>query len=84
MILSSYLHEIIRVITNDRGDVHAKGQGQRSKIKVTKIKTNFAPIWAFPDRNSSLKVDYLIIFIICDTDLVNKLTLQMYTLHKYK
>ena len=31
-----------------------------------------------------LKVDYLIICIICDTDLVNKLTLQMYTLHKYK
>ena len=30
-----------------------------------------------------LKVDYLIICIICDTDSVNKLTLQMYTLHKY-
>ena len=32
----------------------------------------------------NLKVDYLIICIICDTDSVNKLTLQMYTLHKYK
>ena len=31
-----------------------------------------------------LKVEYLIICIICDTDLVNKLILQMYTLHKYK
>ena len=31
-----------------------------------------------------LKVEYLIIYIICDTDLVNKLILQMYTLHKYK
>ena len=31
-----------------------------------------------------LKVDYLITCIICDTDSVNKLTLQMYTLHKYK
>ena len=31
-----------------------------------------------------LKVDYLIICVICDTDSVNKLTLQMYTLHKYK
>ena len=31
-----------------------------------------------------LKVDYLIICIICDTNSVNKLTLQMYTLHKYK
>ena len=33
---------------------------------------------------TDLKVDYLIICIICDTDSVNKLTLQMYTLHKYK
>ena len=31
-----------------------------------------------------LKVDYLIICIICDTDSVNKLTLQKYTLHKYE
>ena len=31
-----------------------------------------------------LKVDYVIICIICDTDSVNKLTLQTYTLHKYK
>ena len=28
-------------------------------------------------------MDYLIICIICDTDAVNKLTLQMYALHKY-
>ena len=34
--------------------------------------------------DSNLKVEYLIICIICDTDLVNKLILQMYTLHKYK
>ena len=33
---------------------------------------------------TDLKVDYVIICIICDTDLVNRLTLQMYTLHKYK
>ena len=32
----------------------------------------------------ALKVDYLIICIICDTDSVNKLTLQMYTIHKYE
>ena len=31
-----------------------------------------------------LKVDYLIICIICDTDSVNKLTLQVYTIHKYE
>ena len=36
-------HRIImkfsRVITSDRSDVHAKGQGQRSKVKVTKVTT---------------------------------------------
>ena len=36
-------HRIImkfsRVITNDKSDVHAKGQGQRSKVKVTEVKT---------------------------------------------
>ena len=38
-----YHHRIImkfsEVITNDIGDVHAKGQGQRSKVKVTEVKT---------------------------------------------
>ena len=42
------------VITIDKGDVHSKGQYQRSKVKVTEIKTNFAPIWVFSDPNSSL------------------------------
>ena len=27
------------VIDNDRSDVHAKGQGQRSKVKVTEVTT---------------------------------------------
>ena len=27
----------------DTSDVHAKGQGQRSKIEVTELKANFAP-----------------------------------------
>ena len=27
------------VITTDRSDVHAKGQSQRSKVKVTEVKT---------------------------------------------
>ena len=27
------------VITNDQSDVHAKGQGQRSKVKVTEVTT---------------------------------------------
>ena len=29
------------VITNDRSDVHAKGQGQKSKVEVTEVKTPF-------------------------------------------
>ena len=41
-------------ITTDRSDVHAKGQGQRSKVQVTEVYINFAPIRAFPDRNSNL------------------------------
>ena len=30
------------VITNDRRDVHAKVQGQRSKVKVTEVKTQIS------------------------------------------
>ena len=39
------------VITNDRSDVHAKGQGQRSKVKVTEVNTQLCrfrtvtPVW---------------------------------------
>ena len=39
------------VITNDKSDVHAKGQGHRSKVKVTEVITQFSrfrtvtPIW---------------------------------------
>ena len=29
-------------VTDDRSDVHAKGQGQRSKVKVTEVKPNLA------------------------------------------
>ena len=32
------------VITSDRSDVHAKGQGQRSKVKVTEVTT---PLYSF-------------------------------------
>ena len=38
-------------ITNDRSDVHAKGQGQRSKVKVTEVTTQLnrlrivTPVW---------------------------------------
>ena len=39
------------VITIDKSDVHAKGQGQRSKVKVTEVKTQLShfrtliPVW---------------------------------------
>ena len=39
------------VITNDRSDVHAKGRGQRSKVKVTEVTTQLnrlrtvTPVW---------------------------------------
>ena len=39
------------VITMDRSDVHAKGQGQRSKVKVTEVNTQLSrfrtltPVW---------------------------------------
>ena len=40
-----FCHRIIikfsGVITIDKSDVHAKGQGQRSKVKVTEVKTQF-------------------------------------------
>ena len=33
------------VITNDKSDVHAKGQGQRSKVKVTEAITQLSRFW---------------------------------------
>ena len=39
------------VITSDRSDVHAKGQGQKSKVKVTEVTTQLyrfrtvTPVW---------------------------------------
>ena len=51
MFPSSYHHEIPGVITNDRSDGHAKGQGQRSKVIVTEVKTQLSrfrtitPVW---------------------------------------
>ena len=50
MFPSSYHHKIF-VITSDRSDVHAKGQGQRSKVKVTEVTTQLyrfrtvTPVW---------------------------------------
>ena len=43
--------KISGVNTIDRSDVHANGQGQRSKVKVTEVKTQFSrfrtitPVW---------------------------------------
>ena len=33
------------VITIDKSDVHAKGQGQRSNVKVTEVNTQFVRFW---------------------------------------
>ena len=41
---------IMKLPRNDKSDGHAKGQGQRSKVKVTKVKTQ----QRFPNHNSSL------------------------------
>ena len=41
MFLSSYHIKFSGVIAIDRSAVHAKGQGQRSKVKVTEVKTQF-------------------------------------------
>ena len=48
------------VITIDKSDVHAWGQGQRSEVKgqghtIQKI-ADFDPNWEFPDCNSSLNL----------------------------
>ena len=52
--LCSHLRIIMKfsgVITNDKSDVHAKGQGQRSKVKVTEVNTQLnrfrtvTPVW---------------------------------------
>ena len=51
MFPSSYHHEISGVITRDQGKVHAKGQGQRLKVKVTEVTTQLnrfravTPVW---------------------------------------
>ena len=52
MFPSSYHHDIfMTVITTDQGNVHAKGQGQRSKVKVTEVTTQLSrfrtitPVW---------------------------------------
>ena len=45
MFLSSYHHEISEVITIDKSDVHAKGQGQRSKVKLTEVMTPLSRFW---------------------------------------
>ena len=43
--LCSHHHIIMKftgIITNDRSDVHARGQGQRSKVKVTEVLTTLS------------------------------------------
>ena len=51
MFPSSYHHEIFRSYHTDQGNVHAKGQGRRSKVKVTEVTTQLScfrtvtPVW---------------------------------------
>ena len=51
MFPSSYHHEIFRSYYQWQSDVHAKGQGQRSKVKVTEVTTQLyrfrtvTPVW---------------------------------------
>ena len=67
-------------ITNDRRDVHAKGHGQKSKVKVTGVKTQLSRfrtatpvgihIWWWNDAQSLmlLRRDALLFFkVICET-----------------
>ena len=39
MFASSNHHDFLGVITNDQSELDAKGQGQRSKVKDTEVKT---------------------------------------------
>ena len=41
------------LVTMVKSNVHAKGQGRRSKVKVTAVKSNLGWFGAFPDHNSS-------------------------------
>ena len=47
--MNGSLHRIIMnflgVITNDKTGVYAKGQGQRSNVKVTEVKTELNRFW---------------------------------------
>ena len=55
--LCSHDHIIMKfagVITMDKSNVHAKGQGHKSKVKIKEVKANFSQIWVFMDHNSSL------------------------------
>ena len=55
MFPSSYgiIMKFSGVITKDQGNVHAKGQGQRSKVKVTEVTTQLnrfrtvTPVWIY-------------------------------------
>ena len=44
--------KLLDVITTKTMDAHA-GQGHKSKVEVTDVKTKFAPICAFQDCNCS-------------------------------
>ena len=54
MILSIFSSHTPLIRSNWHWQRQCPCKRSRSEVKVTEIKTNFAPIWASPDRNSSL------------------------------
>ena len=55
MILSIFSSHTPLIRSNWHWQRQCPCKRSRSEVKVTEIKTNFVPIWASPDRNSSLK-----------------------------
>ena len=60
------------VITKDQGNVHAKGQGQRSKVKVTEVTTQL------PGCNSSLNSHMMMKWYIYNLRLLRRCALLFF------
>ena len=56
MFFSSYHHEMFRSYYHWQKDPQAKGYGQKSTVKVTEVRTNFAPICVSTDCNYSINL----------------------------
>ena len=54
------------VITKDQGKVHAKGQGQRSKVKVTELTSSIEEVpyrWHWNEAQMSQKLSWRDLFV---------------------